>query len=231
MPENLIESELFGYEEGSFTGAKKGGARGKLEDADGGTLLLDEIGDMPLRLQTRLLRFLQERQITRIGSSMSRPLSIRIICATHRDLPAMVAKQMFREDLYYRLKGMQVKLPPLHLRQDLRRLITTIVASFNHAEITEDAMQWLINQPWPGNIRQLRQTIHLATVIADGEKALKPEHFVEFDAQPQEVELLTLADIEKNAIEAAVQRHHGNLTAAARELGISRTTLYKKRGN
>ncbi len=231
MPENLIESELFGYEEGSFTGAKKGGARGKLEDADGGTLLLDEIGDMPLRLQTRLLRFLQERQITRIGSSMIRPLSIRIICATHRDLPAMVAKQMFREDLYYRLKGMQVKLPPLHLRQDLRRLITTIVASFNHTEITEDAMQWLINQPWPGNIRQLRQTIHLATVIADGKKALRPEHFVEFDAQPQEVEPLTLADIEKNAIEAAVQRHHGNLTAAARELGISRTTLYKKREN
>lgn len=234
MPENLIESELFGYEEGSFTGAKKGGARGKLEDADGGTLLLDEIGDMPLRLQTRLLRFLQERQITRIGSSVVRPLTTRIICATHRDLSAMVAQQTFREDLFYRLKGMQVKLPALHQREDLRRLIITIAASFNNSDVSEDAIQWLISQPWPGNIRQLRQTLQLASVIADGEKTLKPAHFLEFEHQQEQAQAqtqnLTLAEIEKNAIAAAVKRHQGNLTAAASELGISRTTLYKKLG-
>jgi transcriptional regulator of acetoin/glycerol metabolism len=231
IPESLIEAELFGYAEGTFTGARKGGASGQLEAAHGGTLLLDEIGDMPAALQTRLLRVLQEREITRLGSSQRRPLDVRVISATHCDLPQRMAARQFREDLYYRLNGLSVQLPPLREREDLDTLIERLRLRHAGPPLHGSALQALRRQKWPGNVRQLEQTLRLASALAQGEAMIRLEHL------PMELQQLPVAapagDLEatlRRTVESALAANGGNISATAAQLGISRTTLYKKLG-
>ncbi|MCF5225642.1 sigma-54-dependent Fis family transcriptional regulator [Pseudomonas syringae] len=231
IPESLIEAELFGYSEGTFTGARKGGASGQLEAAHGGTLLLDEIGDMPAALQTRLLRVLQEREITRLGSSKRRPLDVRVISATHCDLAQRMAARQFRQDLYYRLNGLSVPLPALREREDLDILIERLRLRHAGPPLHSLALQALHRQSWPGNVRQLEQTLRLASALAQGEALIRLEHL------PMELQQLPMAapdgDLEatlRRAVESALVANGGNISAAAAQLGISRTTLYKKLG-
>ena len=172
IPESLIESELFGYKEGAFTGARSKGMRGKILQSDGGTLFLDEIGDMPASLQPRLLRVLAEREVTPLGGETPIPVDLHVICATHRNILDMVASGAFREDLYYRLNGISFELPPLRQRSDIALLINdvlTIEAGSEAGEISisEDAMRVLVNFVWPGNIRQLRNAMRYALAVCD----------------------------------------------------------------
>lgn len=172
IPESLIESELFGYKEGAFTGARSKGMRGKILQSDGGTLFLDEIGDMPASLQPRLLRVLAEREVTPLGGETPIPVDLHVVCATHRNILDMVAIGAFREDLYYRLNGISFALPPLRQRSDIELLINdvlTIEAGNEAGEfaISDDAMNVMINFAWPGNIRQLRNAVRYALAVCD----------------------------------------------------------------
>jgi len=180
LPDTLIESELFGYEDGAFTGARKRGSHGKIVAANGGTLFLDEIGDMPLALQARLLRVLQERVVTPLGSTKSIPVNVMIICATNRNLREMIARSEFREDLYYRLNGLVVKLPPLRDRTDLGAIVAKILLneSSNGARYTvaPDVLDAFHRSRWPGNFRQLTNVIRTAIVMADGEPVIRLDH-------------------------------------------------------
>ncbi|KMN76493.1 hypothetical protein VK98_20945 [Chromobacterium sp. LK11] len=226
IPESLIEAELFGYSDGAFTGARKGGAKGRIEEADGGTLLLDEIGDMPAALQTRLLRVLQERRVSRLGSSDSVPLDVRIVSATHCDLPALMAERRFREDLYYRLNGMQLRLPALRDRQDFDHLVAALLRRHGGGRLSPESRQLLRAQAWPGNIRQLEQTLRLAVVLSGQGEEIGPEHLPELrlgEAPPS-----SLKEVERQAIQAELRARRGNIAATASALGISRTTLYKR---
>ncbi|WP_085314331.1 sigma-54-dependent Fis family transcriptional regulator [Derxia lacustris] len=180
LPDTLIESELFGYEDGAFTGARKRGSHGKIVAANGGTLFLDEIGDMPLQLQARLLRVLQERVVTPLGSSKSIPVNVMIICATNRNLRDMIARSEFREDLYYRLNGLVVKLPPLRDRTDLGAIVSKILLneSSNGARysVAAEVLDAFHRSRWPGNFRQLTNVIRTAIVMADGEPTIRLHH-------------------------------------------------------
>ncbi|WCM53388.1 sigma-54-dependent Fis family transcriptional regulator [Pseudomonas sp. WJP1] len=246
IPASLIESELFGHAEGAFTGSRKGGASGKIEQAHKGTLFLDEIGDMPQELQGRLLRVLQERSLTRLGSSEVIKVDCALICATHRDLKQLSANQGFREDLYYRINGLRVVLPALRERHDLAALIQHLLraeATAQHVpRLSKVALQALLAYHWPGNVRQLYQTIRLAAALAENEGEIGLQHLpddvlevcdtqVESAAarpqlQPQAGD--TLQASKQRAIKAAVEASGGNLSAAARSLGIGRATLYRK---
>ena len=177
LPETLIESELFGYRAGAFTGAQRSGRRGKILQADRGTLFLDEIADMPLELQARLLRVLDERQVTPLGTEETYPVDFQLISASHQNLPALVRAGRFREDLYYRLAGIELQLPPLRERQDKRELIHTMLAAEGDsaATLSPQAEQLLLAHPWPGNIRQLRHVLRTATALADG-RPITAEH-------------------------------------------------------
>ncbi|MDP4126872.1 MAG: sigma 54-interacting transcriptional regulator, partial [Bacillota bacterium] len=175
VPENLLESELFGYEEGSFTGALKGGKLGKFELADGGTLFLDEIGDMEMAMQAKLLRVIQEREIERLGSSKARKVDVRLVAATNRDLEAMIRDKQFREDLYYRLNVVTLTIPPLRDRMDdVEGLIETFIKKFNYqfgqsvTGITSESKNVLMKHLWPGNIRELENVIERAFNMLDG---------------------------------------------------------------
>ncbi|RKE37898.1 transcriptional regulator of acetoin/glycerol metabolism [Paraburkholderia sp. BL23I1N1] len=249
IPETLIESELFGYEEGAFTGARRKGAVGKLLQANGGTLFLDEIGDMPYPLQVRLLRVLQERLINPLGSSKSIPVDIAIICATHRDLRDMIVQNRFREDLYYRLNGLVVKLPPLRERTDLSAVIQKMLQSASsesadgqRLSVADEVMALFEQCAWPGNFRQLSNLLRTAAAMVDADGQLRREHLPDdfFDdvrgtaAAPVSImETLPLSsgrleDVAANAIAKAVAQHGGNVSAAARALGVSRNTIYRK---
>lgn len=242
LPEGLIEAELFGYEEGAFTGAKRKGSPGKIEQADGGTLFLDEIGDMPLSLQARLLRVLQERTVTPLGSSKSIPVNFSLISATNLKLKEKVESGEFRSDLYYRLNGLSVALPPLRQRADLTALINIIlqIEHANNVEITPEVMAIFEQHPWPGNIRQLHNVLRTALALADGESIselhLTHDFIDEINATNQtETKSATpalnaqnLDDVTSKAILKAMQDHAGNVSAAARQLNISRNTLYRK---
>ncbi|MBI2306286.1 MAG: sigma-54-dependent Fis family transcriptional regulator [Rhodocyclales bacterium] len=261
IPENLIESELFGYQGGAFTGARKEGAPGKIQQAHGGTLFLDEIGDMPLHLQARLLRVLQERSITPLGSCKSIQVDISLLCATHRRLREEVARGSFREDLYYRLNGLCVTLPALRERGDIRRLAQQLAdleaAQRPPVAFSERAMAAIENYSWPGNIRQLNNVIRVAIALLDeGESLITESHLPEelFDlppmsaaaapgmpagdawpaaSQPAAAAPLTgvsLDEIGRQAALRALDAAGGNVSAAARQLGISRNTLYRKLG-
>ena len=177
LPETLIESELFGYRAGAFTGAQRSGRRGKILQADRGTLFLDEIADMPLELQARLLRVLDERQVTPLGTEDTYPVDFQLISASHQNLPALVRAGRFREDLYYRLAGIELQLPPLRERQDKRELIHSMLAAEGGAAATlsPQAEQLLLAHAWPGNIRQLRHVLRTATALADG-RPITAEH-------------------------------------------------------
>ncbi len=239
IPESLIESELFGYRGGSFTGARKEGMRGKLQQADGGTLLLDEIGDMPLGLQTRLLRVLEERQVVPIGGE-PQDVDVRIISATHRNLLDRVADGSFREDLYYRLNGLEVALPALRERSDKAQLLDFILAreaGRQPVQLDPAARRLLLDFAWPGNVRQLRNVLRtLVALCEDGRigvhdlpalvrtaplAAAAPVVPVDNPAHP-------LDDAERQALLAVLEEKRWHMTQVAAQLGVSRNTLYRK---
>ncbi|MFZ4878834.1 sigma-54-dependent Fis family transcriptional regulator [Janthinobacterium sp. Mn2066] len=241
IPETLIESELFGYEDGAFTGARKKGAAGKLLQANGGTLFLDEIGDMPLGLQARLLRVLQERMVTPLGSSKSIPVHIDLICATNHNLRERMAKGLFREDLYYRLNGLVVKLPPLRERTDLETVVKKILATEAPGiryTLAPELLRLFHRHQWPGNLRQLTNLLRTAIVMADEEQEINlrhmPDDFLDDIASAPMQDTTTpgsasrLEALEHSAIVEALAAHGGNVSAAARTLGISRNTIYRK---
>ncbi len=236
IPENLLESELFGYEKGAFTGAGKT-TLGKIEMAHGGTLMLDEIGDLPMSLQAKLLRFLQERVIERVGGRQEIPVDVRIVCATHQDLSALSKEGRFREDLYYRLAEIVVKIPPLRARVgDPALLAHAFVRRFAQEQnrcamtLAQDAVQAIENHAWPGNIRELENCIKRAAIMTDGNQigcddlGLSPGQPDGFDSS---LDLRVIRDkAEKRAIVAALGRVNGNMVKAAELLGVSRPTLY-----
>ncbi|SAL60838.1 sigma-54-dependent Fis family transcriptional regulator [Caballeronia humi] len=245
IPETLIESELFGYEEGAFTGARRKGATGKLLQANGGTLFLDEIGDMPYPLQVRLLRVLQERLVNPLGSAKSIPVDIAIICATHCDLREMIAANRFREDLYYRLNGLVVKLPPLRERSDLHAVVERMLQTESCGaplSIAPDVMRLFEQCRWPGNFRQLGNLLRTAAAMVDADGEIRIEHLPDdflddidrgrvASAEPCAAPVAADADLHAftaAAITAALAKHHGNVSAAARSLGISRNTIYRR---
>ncbi len=248
IPETLIESELFGYDAGAFTGARAGGMRGKVVAAHGGILFLDEIGDMPLALQARLLRLLEEKEVMPLGSSRPISIDVRVISATNRDLGRMVQEGSFRKDLYYRLSGLVLTLPPLRERCDMERLIRAISAEENGGPpvtIAPDALGALLAHRWPGNIRELRNTLATAIALASGEqlerrhlgsafaaadppaaREIKPPSFCPAVAGSNDANPLAVAERERLLLE--LKRRHWNATATAAALGISRNTLYRK---
>jgi len=241
IPEGLIEAELFGYEEGAFTGAKRKGVQGKILQANGGTLFLDEIGEMPHQLQARLLRVLQEREIIPLGSGKGIPVDIALVSATNRNLHEHVAKGLFREDLYYRLNGLRVTLPSLRDRSDLEILAERILQEESETSVTlhMETIRLLQRHPWRGNIRQLRNVLRVALAFLDGANEIKvshlPEDFVmEFSgnksvpAQNEGNLGNSLEDAESALIRQTLLDYDGNITAAAKQLGISRATLYRK---
>jgi len=236
IPESLIESELFGYRGGSFTGARKEGMRGKLQQADGGTLLLDEIGDMPLGLQTRLLRVLEERQVVPIGGE-PQDVDVRIISATHRNLLDRVADGSFREDLYYRLNGLEVALPALRERSDKAQLLDFILAreaGRQPVQLDPAARRLLLDFAWPGNVRQLRNVLRtLVALCEDGRIGVHDLPALVRTAPlaavaPVDNPAHPLHDAERQALLAVLEEKRWHMTQVAAQLGISRNTLYRK---
>jgi two-component system NtrC family response regulator len=232
IPEPLLEAELFGYERGAYTGAHRQ-TKGKIELAVDGTLFLDEIGDMPPALQSKLLRFLQERMIERIGGRESIPVDIRIVCATHQDLRALIQQGRFREDLFYRVSEVSVRLPPLRDRVGdavlLARHFLTQAASRHGRSIrgfSAKALKAIESHSWPGNVRELENTINSAVIMAD----TKQIGLAELQLGTTGEDFLSLrevrADAEKRAIQRALAKANGNLSRVADLLGVSRPTLY-----
>jgi two-component system NtrC family response regulator len=235
IPDNLLESELFGYEKGAFTGATKT-TPGKIESANRGTLMLDEIGDLPHSLQAKLLRFLQERVIERLGGRQEIPIDVRIVCATHQDLKVLIKEGRFREDLYYRLAEIVVTIPPLRARQgDAALLAHAFVRRFaaeqNRSSMTfrEDALRAIEAYPWPGNVRELENCIKRAVIMADGSQITVDDIGLNHPKNDNEIKLdlrQVREDAEKRVIISALGRVDGNVLKAAEILGISRPTLY-----
>ncbi len=233
IPDTLMESELFGYEKGAFTGADKR-KTGYFEAASGGTIFLDEIGEAPLPLQVKLLGVLQERKITRIGSTGSIPVDIRIIAATNRKLEDMVAGKLFREDLYYRLNVIHLHLPPLRKRpEDIRLLSPLFLQQYalslgrTVTGLEESAAELLESYDFPGNIRELENMIERALILAEG-PLLKPEDFPIRGNGQVNVRKGTLREIERDAIYTVLLKNDGHREKSAGELGISRRTLLNK---
>jgi transcriptional regulator with GAF, ATPase, and Fis domain len=250
LPETLLESELFGHVRGAFTGAWQGRA-GRFEQADRGTIFLDEIGELPLELQSKLLRVLQEREIQRLGSSETIKLDVRVVAATNCDLQERVERGEFREDLYYRLNVVPLHMPALRTRRgDVPLLARHFVEKICRAEglplkqLTSEAEQRLVEYPWPGNVRQLENAIETAVALSGGRPVLAPSDFPVLAApRPRAVSTgapvvsvpdggldyeRTLAGIEKSIIEQALRKTNGNKKAAADMLQLKRTTLSAK---
>ncbi len=236
IPENLLESELFGYEKGAFTGAGKT-TLGKIETANGGTLMLDEIGDLPFPLQAKLLRFLQERMIERVGGRQEIPVDVRIVCATHQDLNALSKEGRFREDLYYRLAEIVVDIPPLRDRVgDATLLAHAFMRRFSLEQnrstmtLSEEAVRAIELHSWPGNIRELENCIRRATIMAEGSQIFSEDVGLKnttLDEVDNSLDLRVIRDdADKRAIIAALGRVNGSMVKAAELLGVSRPTLY-----
>ena len=237
IPKNLIESELFGYEKGSFTGAKQDGHLGKFEIANGGTLFLDEIGEMPIDLQTRLLRVIEEGTVSRIGSTRDIVVNVRLIAATNKDLEAEVKKGNFRKDLYYRLNVLPVKLPPLRERkEDIPLLIDyfmnrlSVRLNKKKVDIPKEYMDYLVNYPWHGNIRELENFIELIINTESITSCFEiGSTTTEYDKEDSLLNgNLKLEDIEKEHIIKVLKAFEGNITKASEALEIGRNTLYRK---
>ena len=256
IPESLIEAELFGYEDGAFTGARRKGASGRIVQANGGTLFLDEIGDMPLSLQARLLRVLQERSVMPLGGSKAISVDIAVVSATHRNLRDMIAAQQFREDLYYRLNGLVVRLPALRDRSDLRAVARRILIAESPGAtpaISASVMGLFERYAWPGNIRQLANVLRTAAVMCANEGEITEEHLSDDfhedirraplapppgarlasplsapELPPATASARTLGESEIALIQAAVDAANGNISEASKQLGISRNTIYRK---
>lgn len=266
LPETLIEAELFGYEDGAFTGAKKRGSVGKIVQADGGTLFLDEIGDMPLAQQVRLMRVLQERTVVPLGGTRAIPVDLRIVCATHRNLRTMIETGTFREDLYYRINGLAVTLPALRERSDLAALVERMLALQPDGErlprrVSDEVLGRFAQCRWPGNLRQLANVLRTASIMAEGTDQIEledlPEDFLQDcvshggtsgasevggsvsrfdtaranDGAPRALDMpatpARMDEWQSTLIAQTLARHSGNVSAAARELGLARNTVYK----
>ena len=243
IPTELFESEMFGYEEGAFTGAKKTGMKGKFELADGGTILLDEIGDMPLFMQVKLLRVLQDREIVRVGSNDIRKIDVRIIASTNKNLLQLTQEGKFRQDLYYRLNVMHVKLPALReriedvgpLAESLRVKLCNKYGIYSEG-ITEAALDYLKCYNWPGNVRELENVIERAINLLNTELKILPEHLpakiLDCNKKKIDYENKQLKDIvdeiEKQVIIETLEKFNGNKNETSKVLGISRQGLYKK---
>jgi two-component system NtrC family response regulator len=237
IPENLLEAELFGYERGAFTGAVKSNV-GKIELAQGGTLFLDEVGDIPLPLQVKLLRFLQERVIERIGGRQPIAVDTRIVCATHQDLDAMTADGRFREDLYYRLAEIVVKIPSLAERSgDAVLLARHFVNRFGRElnpgvqTLSADAIDAVDAHAWPGNVRELENRIKRAVIMADGKSVTAADLDLPLKGAAEQhslpINLRAAREVaDRKAIRQAMSRSDNNISSAAKLLGISRPTLY-----
>ncbi|WP_432807546.1 sigma-54 interaction domain-containing protein [Pseudobacillus badius] len=242
IPEALFESEFFGYEKGSFTGAYKDGKAGKVEMADGGTLFLDEVGMLPLDMQVKLLRVLQEREVYRIGGSLSIKVNIRVVAATNSDLEEMVKEGTFREDLYYRLNVVSLTIPPLRERiEDIPLLVKSFVQEYaakyqkQEPALLESAMEMFMNYHWPGNIRELRNVVERMVIFTDqsmiGEDDITHIFPTVEKRKPAQEEIGLAhekAQLEKVRIQEVLAEMNGNKSAAAKKLGISRVSLYKK---
>jgi transcriptional regulator of acetoin/glycerol metabolism len=268
IPETLIESELFGYEEGAFTGARKKGAIGKILQAHGGTLFLDEIGDMPKHLQARLLRVLQERRVSPLGAGKEVDVDVAVVCATHKNIKDMIARGDFREDLYYRLNGLVVRLPALRERSDFELVVRKILKALceNGAQIgiSPEVMNIFKRYHWPGNFRQLHNLLRTAVVMVGCQGVIElshlPDDFMEElehglpnpipprlmgaiaptqplpdvpntapMAEPTVPEGTRLEDVALSAMAQMLRLHKGNVSAAAKALGVSRNTIYRKK--
>ncbi|OHC64081.1 MAG: transcriptional regulator [Rhodocyclales bacterium GWA2_65_19] len=241
IPESLMEAELFGYERGAFTGAVKA-KRGYFEQAHQGTLFLDEIGEMPLSMQAKMLRVLQDHRLTRLGGEKPVTADFRLVCATHRDLRAMVEAGQFREDLYYRIHVIHLRIPPLRERpEDIRWFVRHFVEEFNLAHAGERRRidprteQALLSYPWPGNVRELKHAVERACILSNG-PLLGAEAFFggsldgEIAAQAPASESLAeyLMACERDYLSLVLERHGGHMTNAAEALGITRKTLWEK---
>lgn len=234
IPDNLLESELFGYEKGAFTGATKQ-TPGKIELANGGTLFLDEIGDLPFELQAKLLRFLQERVIERVGGRVEIPVDVRIICATHQDLKQHIEEGRFREDLYYRISEISIDIPPLKDREgDPLILAKAFLDRFNHEfnkgirGFDKKAISAIENYEWPGNVREIESKLKRAVIMAEGNQIslddLQLTHPTQ-EALPLNLKLVR-EDAERKAIQRALSHTDNNVSETAKALGITRPTLY-----
>ncbi len=246
IPDNLIEAELFGYAPGAFTGARKEGSLGRLREANGGTLFLDEIGDMPLNMQTRLLRVLQERCVTPLGGGRAIEVDFALVCATHSNLREETERGRFRSDLYYRINGLTIQLPPLRERTDFQALTQRLLAGLNpdrEIRIGAEIMQRMASHSWPGNLRQLANVLRTSSAMLDADQS-----FIEWEHLPDDIaqdlaQARTAVGIESpmpisqnlealamNAMQQALASSKGNVSQAARSLGISRQTMYRKLG-
>jgi len=251
LPETLIEAELFGYRAGAFTGAQRTGRRGKILQADGGTLFLDEIADMPLDLQARLLRVLDERRVTPLGTEETHAVDFQLVSASHQHLPTVVQQGLFREDLYYRLAGIELSLPPLRERSDRRELIRSVLAAEGcaSAALNAEAERMLLEHPWPGNIRQLCHVLRTAAALADG-KTITPAHLpsllyptqapvsgiapaptraaTQIAAADAPAKLGPIQANERQLLLQMLEQQRWNVSSVAKMLAVSRNTLYRK---
>lgn len=242
IPPELFESEMFGYDEGAFTGARKSGQKGKFEVADGGTILLDEIGDMPLFMQVKLLRVLQEREIVRVGSNEVKKIDVRIIAATNKNLQKLIDEGTFREDLFYRLNVLNIRMPSLRERKGdisiladaLRRKLCSKYNIYSEG-ISKEALEYLEMYNWPGNVRELENVIERAINLLNDETIITPVHLPEkiiYAEKKYSIKSNRLSEVsamaEKETIERVLHVTMGNKKEAAGFLGISRQALYKK---
>lgn len=235
ISETLFESELFGHVKGAFTDAREN-RTGKFELADKGTLFLDEIANLPLSLQPKILATLQNREVTRVGSNITVPFDIRLICATNKNLNEMVDKGLFREDLLYRINTIKIEVPPLRSRKtDITLLAEHFLKKYSEKynkqplKITDDAKDRFLKHNWPGNVRELEHSIEKAVILSESELLKTGDFFSSHEAEmKQKPEILNLEDMEQRMIILAIERNTGNIKAAARQLGITRQTLYNK---
>ncbi len=234
IPDSLLESELFGYEKGAFTGAVKC-TQGKIEYADGGTLFLDEIGDMPVSLQAKLLRFLQERVIERVGGRESIAIDVRIVCATHQNLEEQIKEKAFREDLYYRISEIVLKIPPLRDREGDRILLArTFLEQYrqkNNSAVrgfSDEALECIEKHDWPGNVRELENKIKRAVVLSEGQKITAEDLGFQVKAgEGLELDIRAAREVvERRIIKQALSIHNNNMSQAAAAIGVSRPSLY-----
>lgn len=235
ISESLFESELFGHERGAFTDAYES-RPGKFEATNGSSLFMDEIGNLPIALQAKLLTVLQNRNVTRIGSNKVIPVDIRLISATNKDIPEMIKQGLFREDLFYRINTIHLEIPPLRERGDdillfIETFLHRFTSKYQRPEIRmhEQTIEKLHSYHWPGNIRELQHVIEKAVILCEGNVIRPKDILVKQSWKPQTTSIVpNLEEVERQAIETAILHNNGNLTAAAEQLGISRQTLYNK---
>lgn len=231
----MFESELFGYTKGAFTDAHKD-TLGRFELANGGTIFLDEIGNLPLHLQSKLLSVIQNKKITRLGEGNERDINARIICATNAPIHQMVAEQTFRQDLLFRINTIELTLPPLRERkEDIVLLANHFLKKLNQkyrkqiSSLSKEAINSILNYHWPGNIREIEHIIERAVIITDN-KIIQPDdlHFSVKKAEASVIKNLNLEETEKLLVQQAIEKHQGNISKAAKDLGLTRAALYRR---